>query len=353
MALQKSDIIRAGLETLYHSRLYRMFEPSWRGLGAVFMLHHIRRRTELVAGFHPNSCLETSPEYLVKVLERLQDRGIEFVSLAEAVERTRLGENASRFAAFTIDDGYLDNYTNAWPIFRKFGCPFTVFVATKIIDGTAELWWLALEKIIAANDEVTACVDGEQNTYKTSTSAQKQSAYQSIYWYWRGLPERDQRRKARNLCACYGVSLERLCRSQAMTWDQLRELNADPLVTIGAHTVNHVALAKLEEGDASREMTASRQRLEKELDQPVDFFCYPYGDPGSAGAREFDLAETLNFKAAVTTRKGLLYDDHGEHLTALPRVSLNGDYEDLKYIELYLSGAPFALWNKFRKVDAT
>ena len=57
-------------------------------------------------------------------------------------------------------------------------------------------------------------------------------------------------------------------------------------------------------------------------------------------------------EAAVTTRKGLIYPEHGDHLFALPRVSLNGDYQSLHFIDLYLSGAPFALWNRFRRVDA-
>lgn len=54
----------------------------------------------------------------------------------------------------------------------------------------------------------------------------------------------------------------------------------------------------------------------------------------------------------MTTRKGMLFPGHAEHLTALPRVSLNGDYQSLTYTALYLSGAPFALWNKFQQVNA-
>jgi len=47
----------------------------------------------------------------------------------------------------------------------------------------------------------------------------------------------------------------------------------------------------------------------------------------------------------------MLFPAHRPHLTALPRVSLNGDYQSLTY-PLYLSGAPFALWNRFQQVNA-
>ena len=122
--------------------------------------------------------------------------------------------------------------------------------------------------------------------------------------------------------------------------------------TIGAHTKNHYAVAKLSEQAAMEEMVGSAERIEQELGRRPVHFAYPYGDPGSAGPRDFQLARDAGFKTAVTTRKGMLFADHREHLTALPRVSLNGDYQSLTYTALYLSGAPFALWNRFRQINA-
>lgn len=321
-------------------------------MGAIFTLHHIRAQQQPFPGFHPNSCLETTPEFLIAVLDRLRSQGIEFVSLAEAVSRIRRGDTERRFAAFTIDDGYRDNLEQALPIFERYACPFTVFVATRIVDGDADLWWLALEEIVAQNAAVTACIRGAQTPFACASAAEKTAAYNTIYWYWRSLREPEQRRKARNLCSRYGINLKTVCSREAMTWDDVRTLAAHPLASIGAHTINHVALAKLDEADARQEMRASKLRIEQELATTVSHFCYPYGDPASAGLREFVLARELGFEAAVTTRKGLIYPDHGQHLTALPRVSLNGDYESLRYLDLYLTGAPFALWNGFRKVDA-
>ena len=52
--------------------------------------------------------------------------------------------------------------------------------------------------------------------------------------------------------------------------------------------------------------------------------AYPVGDPGSAGVREFALAREAGFATAVTTRPGHLFAGHAAHLTALPRVSVNG-----------------------------
>ena len=127
---------------------------------------------------------------------------------------------------------------------------------------------------------------------------------------------------------------------------------ADPLVTIGGHAKGHFAISKLSQTRAYEEMAGGADCIEQELGSRPVHFAFPYGDPGSAGPREFALAREAGFKTAVTTRKGMLFPAHRRHLTALPRVSLNGDYQSLTYTALYLSGAPFALRNRFRQVNA-
>jgi peptidoglycan/xylan/chitin deacetylase (PgdA/CDA1 family) len=99
-------------------------------------------------------------------------------------------------------------------------------------------------------------------------------------------------------------------------------------------------------------MRGGVDRIERELGIRPLHFAFPYGDPASAGPRDFALAHQAGFTTAVTTRKGMLFPDHRRHLTALPRVSLNGEYQSLTYTALYLSGAPFALWNRFQQIDA-
>jgi len=118
------------------------------------------------------------------------------------------------------------------------------------------------------------------------------------------------------------------------------------LATIGAHTINHVMLAKCPASEAREEMKRSREVIEAALGVRCEHFAFPVGDKGSAGSREFHLARELGFKTAVTTRPGVLYPEHREYLTALPRVSLNGHFQAARFVDVFLSGAPFALWNR-------
>jgi peptidoglycan/xylan/chitin deacetylase (PgdA/CDA1 family) len=62
------------------------------------------------------------------------------------------------------------------------------------------------------------------------------------------------------------------------------------------------------------------------------------------------MAGELGFASAVTTRPGMIFAEHAEHKTALPRLSINGNWQSLDFAEVLLSGAPFALWNKGRRL---
>ena len=69
---------------------------------------------------------------------------------------------------------------------------------------------------------------------------------------------------------------------------------------------------------------------------------YPIGDPSAAGEREFKMAAELGFASAVTTRPGGLYAADRRRLTALPRISLNGLFQERRFIDVFSTGAIFS-----------
>jgi peptidoglycan/xylan/chitin deacetylase (PgdA/CDA1 family) len=188
--------------------------------------------------------------------------------------------------------------------------------------------------------------------YPTSTDALKSAAFQKIYGPVRQLPQHEQRTWIRTFCDRHEVDLYGLCQQSAMTWDQVREIGADPLCTLGAHTVNHYAVSRLDADEARAEIVTSADRLEQEIGTRPDTFAYPYGDETSAGQRDFEIVQDCGFEAAVTTRKGTVFAEHANHLTALPRASLNGHFQKLRYVDVLMSGTAFTIWNGFHRVKA-
>ncbi len=354
MKTLKSNVLKMALDTLYYSGAYKILRPSWQGVGAIFMLHHVRAGADgdRITRFSPNGILEITPEFLEQVILYVRQKGLDIVSLDEAHRRLLDGDFSNRFVCFTFDDGYLDNLEVAYPVLKKYDCPFTVYVATSFPNGEAELWWLALEKIIAQSQKLELELNGEKLVVDCAGIKDKYAAWERIYWPLREMSEAEQRAFMRRFAGAHDVDMTKFSRDLSMSWAQVSQLASDPLASIGAHSINHLALGKLDASDMLREVTASRDIIAARTGIKAEHFCYPYGDKASASAREFAAVREAGFKTAVTTRKGTLFAEHVNHLTALPRVSLNGDYQSIHYVDLLLSGAPFALWNRFQKIDA-
>ncbi len=303
--------------------------------------------------FQPNRLLEVTPRFLAGVVRLLRRSRIDVISLDEMHRRMIAHDFGRRFVCLTFDDGYRDNLEYAYPILKDAGLPFAIYVPTSFPDRLGELWWLALEAVIARQDSIGLVIGGENRTFDCRSVAEKRALYDELYWWLRGHEtEAEMRAVVRDLAVRYQVDIAAFCKDLCMSWQEIALLARDPLVTIGAHTVNHLMLAKLPEKTVRAEMDLSRTVIEAALGARPAHLSYPYGDPGSAGPREFAIAAELGFKTAVTTRPGVVFRTDAEHLTALPRISLNGEFQQLRYVRVLLSGSATAMWNGFRGAQA-
>lgn len=342
MSTATSRLQRLALSTLHFSGADRLFSGLTRGAGVIFTLHQVRPGSR--GAFDPNGILRITPDFLEELVSQVIEAGFEPLSLDAAAARLSMGATTGRpFACFTFDDGYRDNAEHAYPILSRHQVPFTVYVVPDFADGRGEIWWLALEEVVRRSRELELCRDGVPRRLACRTDDERNRAFETLYWWLRRQPEDEARRLVRTLVEAAGFDLAELCRREIMSWQEVRALAADPLVTIGAHTLSHRALAHLHAAEAAREIAASMARIEHELGRPCRHFSFPYGDAASAGEREFRLAAEAGAMTAVTTRKGLIRRPHGVRLTALPRVSINGKFQRWRYVKVLLSGAPFAL----------
>lgn len=318
------------------------------GVGAIFMLHRIGLRQN-ASGL--NGFLSCAPDFVDELLTALKAEGWRFVTLDEIVDRLQAGHRDERFAAVTLDDGYRDNAENGAPVFRAHDVPFTIYVSPGLVDGAAFLWWEILAHIIDQHDAVRFATDDTPIMLECATPAQKQAAYDRLMGYLTNdVDEDDQRRLVARFAVDHGVDVAAHCRQAVMDWDQLRALSQDPLCTIGAHTTHHFSLKRLDRDRALAEIVGSVDALTDHLGAKPRHFAYPYGGPEAVGEREVELAREAGLTTAVTTRHGLLQADHADHLLSLPRISLNGEYQDRRYVETMLSGLTVALANRGRRL---
>ncbi len=345
----KQTIIRAGLETLYFSGADVALSPFVRGIGVILTLHHVKPARN--DPFQPNRLLEVAPGFFAAVVEKLRRSGIDIVSLDEMHRRLVERDFERRFVCLTFDDAYRDVMQWAYPALKKHDVPFALYVPTAFPDRIGELWWVVLERVVAGNDRIELYIDGQEKRFDCATLSDKKHTYEQLYWWLRSLKTDDELRAAiRDLSARYGVDMTAMCDELCMSWEDIAELSRDPLVTIGAHTVNHPMLGRTTDRVARSEMEMSRAVIESAIGIQPEHFAYPVGDLASAGPREFAIAKDLGFKTAVTTQPSVLFPEHRNHLMSLPRISLNGEYQQLRYLRVLMSGTATAIWSGFRRL---
>lgn len=124
---------------------------------------------------------------------------------------------------------------------------------------------------------------------------------------------------------CYVVSQ---LLGQTNVWDQVTGIAQVPLMNaqelgqwlaggqeVGAHTRHHVHLPQLSNDECAAEISVCRQELERVTGQPVNHFCYPYGDFTSATC---EAVAAAGYQTATTTQRSRCHA--GDSALALPRV---------------------------------
>jgi peptidoglycan/xylan/chitin deacetylase (PgdA/CDA1 family) len=244
--------------------------------------------------------------------------------------------------AVTFDDGYGDNFRNAWPILERHHVPATIFVTTGYTDSGREFWWddLARTMFFAPKlpERLSLDVNGATREWTLGAAARmsveerladrgwtilREDNPTEVHRVYRELqpilllapPEQRDRMLADLRAQTRNGTSDRFEESQladpladnlAMTREQLRSIARTGLIGIGAHTVTHPVLSALPPESAAREIRQSKEDLQQILGGDVVSFAYPYGYRGAytpqnvSDVRAAGLADAYsNFGGAV------------------------------------------------------
>lgn len=239
--------------------------------------------------------------------------------LDEAVRRLAEGSLPARAAAITFDDGYADNCTVAMPLLQRAGMTATFFVATGFLDG-GRMWNDTLIEAVrhasGAELDVRDLAPGYADLppLPLTSWAQRRAAVDALIGRTKYLEPVARQALVDTVGRRSGAALSS---SLMMSSDQVRQLRAGGM-GIGAHTVNHPILARLDDAEARREISASKHALESLIDARVGLFAYPNGKPGADySPANVALARACGFDAAVSTSPGVA--SRASDLYQLPR----------------------------------
>ncbi|MBL8276150.1 MAG: polysaccharide deacetylase family protein [Pelomonas sp.] len=241
--------------------------------------------------------------------------------LDEAIARLADGSLPARAAALSFDDGYADNHDVALPLLRRHGLPCSFFVATGFIDG-GRMWNDTLIESVRRSRLPRLDLRGLRDAHGADLGEHTLGDDASRRTVLHGLIDRVKYLPPGPRLACVNALAARAevvpPDDLMMTGAQVRALRQAGM-QIGAHTVNHPILAKLDAREAADEIGRSRDVLQGLLGEKVGLFAYPNGKPGTDYLPEVHpgIVRELGFDAAVSTRWAAAR--RGEDVFQIPR----------------------------------
>ena len=182
-----------------------------------------------------------------------------------------------RAVALTFDDGYEDNLLVAAPLLQRHQAPAAFFLTSRWLADHGEYWWDTLERLLLLTSSIPAVLDisiaGARVRLATGSAEERLAAHWRLHdaLVHASLEERERVVDALRSWAGGGAP-----RVRPMMADGVRQLATLPGVTIGAHTVNHLALPDQRSGQLF-ELMECQADLRRVTGQPIDLFAYPYG----------------------------------------------------------------------------
>ena len=265
-------------------------------IGYIYTFHMVCPKGDYLA---PIDELRVSPEFFEDFLKSQQER-LEFISIDEVPERIANQRKGKPFGAITFDDGYEDNYTYAYPILKKLGIPFTIYVSVNLVNDHAPIWNypLIIERMIKKNGEL----DIEGKHYYCWKQEQKDEAFRQLKGLLFSLPYEHLQEEFKRIFAEYLT--EDVFPQNTLTWEQIEEMAKDPLCTIGSHTMSHCRLTIEDDASLQYELEESKRILEQHIGKPVEHLSYPYGWKNDVSDEAIAYAKQAGYKTALRSFGG-------------------------------------------------
>ena len=223
------------------------------------------------------------------------------LALDDAVARQTAGTLPERAACITFDDGYADNYHVALPVLQRHGLNATFFIATGFLNG-GRMWNDTLIESVRGCAlpllDLTSLGAGQ---HRLSSIDERRRAIQVLIGHCKYLPLAHRESLSEEVAKQSGATLPS---DLMMTSPEVIALRQGGM-QIGAHTVSHPILARLDDQQAHQEIAGSKLCLEQLLGERVSLFAYPNGKPGEDYTQStVDIVRRLGFDAAVSTAWG-------------------------------------------------
>ena len=276
--------------------------------------HRVLKSHQLINFPFDDDLVEVTTEELESQLKYLS-RNFDVISFADVIAFID-GKSIlpKRPLLITFDDGFRDNYENAFPIIKAINVPVTMILATDYIGENKTFWydWLAFI-VYNVNAEVLFLDDKNITFDLTGEKDKRRIVYFKIMKHLKNVTNEKRLQLLAGLNENYGSIYDSLPEdikqlSQPMTWENVREMSQAG-ITFGSHTVTHPFLSQVSKQQLDAELRYSKRKIEQETGQVVSIIGYPNGQREDFNDGVKSVAQELGYKIGLSYINGVNYID--------------------------------------------
>ncbi len=200
----------------------------------------------------------------------------------------------------TFDDGYLDNYTMAFPILRSHGVQAVFFLPTAFI-GTGKLpWWDTIAYIIKRSAKKSIHLEyPEPAKFDLAVDGGKRASKEILRLFTHPAMKDPERFLADLEGECEVSRPKAETERCFLNWNEAREMQQHGMA-FGSHTHSHEILTKLSPERQREEVRSSREILERQLNRRIDILAYPVGLKHCFSSDTVRVLEQAGYRAAFS-----------------------------------------------------
>lgn len=294
----------------------------FEGKCIIFMLHKIAPidSNKLL----PNENMKISPDYLESFIINLKNNGYKFISIDELINHLKNHTLQKKSICITIDDGYKDNLTYGFNIFKKHKIPFCIYTCASFLERKANMWWFGLEDYLLQHSNIFF----NNEKIQLNTKNEKNIAFLKIRDYL--ISKINDYENAKNAMQEMGIDYDAdKYNDLALSYDDIEFMlnDKDNLMTLGHHTYSHPIFNNINDEVIKNDITKANDIFNNHFGFIPKHFAYPFGGKIEVSKKHFELIESLGFCSATTTRHGSIFDKHSKYLYALPRIFLKDNFD--------------------------
>lgn len=230
----------------------------------------------------------------------------------------------------TFDDGFDDNYFNAFPVLKKHAVPATFFLATDYI-GTTEPFWFDYVSYMIKKMPQGEYVLKDSDCILDIAKDNREAELARLLSFLKKIPDNNRRHIIQELQQLSGIdkSSDGYTDCMPLTWDQATEMAGNGM-EIGSHTCSHPVLSQLDKSRLHDEIVNSKNIIEDIINKKCVAIAYPVG-----GKHDFN-----NEIKSISESEYKLGCSYISGTNSMP----NDDHFELKrlHVERYTSKALFA-----------